>query len=339
MKKIISLVLALSMILSCGVVLSGMSFAEEETEKLLKVDYDGTGAAHLSYVRLGWLTPEIQEGDYLEYDVWLTDDVSGVGGLDFSGEGSRYCRDWDEFKDTNGIKGHPSADLSDYAYGKWYSRKVKLAAVVNGTSDNFIIVAFEGFTGKTTAYFDNIRITRNDEILEYAFKDGGSEYRYIGSHYAGDEDKITISAVDKSSAGLPDISHPDEIEVAKNLIASIPDANSVNDGNFELLNRAVKAYDNLVAGDKAQVDGSSLKGAAELYARYKNAKLGDVDGDGEITVTDALLTLQGSVGKITLSPEAQGRADVDGDGKITVTDSLLILQRAVVKIDKFPVEK
>ena len=89
MKKIISLVLALSMILSCGVVLSGMSFAEEETEKLLKVDYDGTGAAHLSYVRLGWLTPEIQEGDYLEYDVWLTDDVSGVGGLDFSGEGSR----------------------------------------------------------------------------------------------------------------------------------------------------------------------------------------------------------------------------------------------------------
>ena len=130
MKKIISLVLALSMILSCGVILSGMSFAEEETEKLLKVDYDGTGAAHLSYVRLGWLTPEIQEGDYLEYDVWLTDDVSGVGGLDFSGEGSRYCRDWDEFKDTNGIKGHPSADLSDYAYGKWYSRKVKLAAVV-----------------------------------------------------------------------------------------------------------------------------------------------------------------------------------------------------------------
>ena len=49
--------------------------------------------------------------------------------------------------------------------------------------------------------------------------------------------------------------------------------------------------------------------------------------------------LQGSVGKITLSPEAQSRADVDGDGKITVTDSLLILQRAVVKIDKFPVEK
>ena len=32
-------------------------------------------------------------------------------------------------------------------------------------------------------------------------------------------------------------------------------------------------------------------------------------------------------------------ADVDGDGKITVTDALLILQKAMAKIDAFPVEK
>lgn len=49
---------------------------------------NGTGASHLSYVRLGWLTPEIQDGDYLEYDVYLKDDVAGVGGLDFAGEGA-----------------------------------------------------------------------------------------------------------------------------------------------------------------------------------------------------------------------------------------------------------
>lgn len=83
-----------------------------------------------------------------------------------------------------------------------------------------------------------------------------------------------------------------------------------------------------------------LKTAEEQYNSLASAgKPGDADGDGEITVTDALLTLQGSVGKITLSPEAQGRADVDGDGKITVTDALLILQRAVKKIEKFPAEK
>ena len=65
---------------------------------------------------------------------------------------------------------------------------------------------------------------------------------------------------------------------------------------------------------------------------------GDTDGSGDISVTDALLALQGSVGKIGLTDDQAAAADVDGDGKITVTDALLILQKSVGKIDKFPVE-
>ena len=72
-------------------------------------------------------------------------------------------------------------------------------------------------------------------------------------------------------------------------------------------------------------------GSAVLY--------GDTDENGEVNVTDALLALQGSVGKISLSDSQVTAADVDGDGKITVTDALLILQKAVAKIDAFPVEK
>ena len=77
-----------------------------------------------------------------------------------------------------------------------------------------------------------------------------------------------------------------------------------------------------------------------IYIRRVSSavKFGDTDGDGEITVTDALLALQSSVNKIALDDDAQKRADVDGDGKITVTDSLLILQKAVNKIDVFPAE-
>ena len=77
-----------------------------------------------------------------------------------------------------------------------------------------------------------------------------------------------------------------------------------------------------------------------IYIRRTSSavKFGDTDGDGEITVTDALLALQGSVNKITLDNDAQKRADVDGDEKITVTDALLILQKAVNKIDVFPAE-
>ena len=66
---------------------------------------------------------------------------------------------------------------------------------------------------------------------------------------------------------------------------------------------------------------------------------GDVDGDENVNVTDALTALQAAVGKISLSDEAKTAADVDGDGKITVTDALLILQKSVAKIDRFPAEK
>jgi hypothetical protein len=63
--------------------------------------------------------------------------------------------------------------------------------------------------------------------------------------------------------------------------------------------------------------------------------LGDVDNDGRITSSDALLALQASVGKINLNVGAMTAADVDRDGEITSSDALQILQYSVGKIDHF----
>ena len=68
--------------------------------------------------------------------------------------------------------------------------------------------------------------------------------------------------------------------------------------------------------------------------------LGDADGDGEITSTDARLTLQLSVGKIGEEEVFNALLlDVDGDGKVTSTDARLILQYAVGKIGEWPMPK
>lgn len=75
------------------------------------------------------------------------------------------------------------------------------------------------------------------------------------------------------------------------------------------------------------IDDSSLED--DDYA------LGDVNLDGRITSSDALLALQASVGKITLESARQNAADVDKDGSITATDALLILQYSVGKISSF----
>ena len=69
-----------------------------------------------------------------------------------------------------------------------------------------------------------------------------------------------------------------------------------------------------------------------------NVLYGDVNGDGEANSTDARLTLQLAVGKITALPVPKA-ADVNGDGTVNSTDARLILQYAVGKIDVFPVEK
>lgn len=65
---------------------------------------------------------------------------------------------------------------------------------------------------------------------------------------------------------------------------------------------------------------------------------GDADGNGEITITDALIALQCAVGLRQPDEQQTKIIDVDGDNEITVTDALFILQK-FVKIRKlFPVE-
>lgn len=58
---------------------------------------------------------------------------------------------------------------------------------------------------------------------------------------------------------------------------------------------------------------------------------GDVDGSGDITSTDARLTLQYVVGKVAENDLDTALADVDKDGAITTTDARLMLQYAVGK--------
>jgi len=62
---------------------------------------------------------------------------------------------------------------------------------------------------------------------------------------------------------------------------------------------------------------------------------GDVDGDGMITVKDALMVLKSINGDLTLTTDQKTRGDVDNDGTLTAADALAILQYANGTITKF----
>ena len=63
---------------------------------------------------------------------------------------------------------------------------------------------------------------------------------------------------------------------------------------------------------------------------------GDLNKSRAIEATDALICLQGAVGKYELVGDMESAADVNADNKISATDALLILQYAVGKIAIFP---
>ena len=108
-------------------------------------------------------------------------------------------------------------------------------------------------------------------------------------------------------------------------------------------------YDNdtseVLASDAYTIEGyEATAGERELTVSFggKTAtfavtvvKAGDVDGDGEITVADALAALRASVGLAELESAAFNAADADRDGVITVSDALRILRVAAKLTDTF----
>lgn len=77
---------------------------------------------------------------------------------------------------------------------------------------------------------------------------------------------------------------------------------------------------------------------AHIHFEDQTPLYGDVNDDGEVTASDALMTLQNFVGSRQFTDEQLKAANVDGVDGITAKDALLILQHAVKILDKFPIE-
>ena len=74
----------------------------------------------------------------------------------------------------------------------------------------------------------------------------------------------------------------------------------------------------------------------EYYsAGVSDVILGDLDGDGEPTVSDAVMVLQSVVDVVTLDEKQTVAADVDKSGVVDVSDAVAILQYVVDVITSF----
>jgi len=100
----------------------------------------------------------IQEGDYVEYDIYLT--ASGDKfGFDYR-TSDAYTLRASGMKDQNDKSAHPGTDITAYALNQWYHRIIPLNSTHVGKTVTYWDVACENDENQDrTAYFDNIKIT------------------------------------------------------------------------------------------------------------------------------------------------------------------------------------
>lgn len=99
--------------------------------------------------------------------------------------------------------------------------------------------------------------------------------------------------------------------------------------SFERDGFEITGWSDTKTGTGISADAKSTLNGGVLYAVWgKKETKGDLDSDGNVTVSDALAALRISVGLDAPGPAAVKKADADGNGRITVADAMLILRCA-----------
>ena len=132
----------------------------------------------------------------------------------------------------------------------------------------------------------------------------------------------------------PDPPREEAIAAAEAAIRAIPE--TIDHSSGEAIRAARTAVDALTRQEKQALAEGLIERLEQAEAAYAALyTLGDINGDGKIDASDALLCLQHSVQLTTLTDNAAKAADVTRDGTIDASDALKILQYSVGLVKEF----
>lgn len=175
--------------------------------------------------------------------------------------------------------------------------------------------------GKKLGYsFDFGDIKATTDITNHKEVYLGAEFFTLKSSSAGEGYKLVLT---QSAEGVPTVANIVYIDQSA-------DSTSVS----------FKIYPSKLSADgKYYVYISSSTGTARTlvatFSYYQEYKLGDVNSDGDIDITDALNLLQSIAKNITFTDVQNAAADVNKDGSVDVLDVMNVLQYIAKNITSF----
>ncbi len=204
--KILLLLLAVSLLAGCGTPAaeptepqtedfqlpelpqeSAADIAAEHGDVLqmkLEVAPNASGA-HSYYAQMFTIPAEVvlEPGDMLVYDVYLYNELGGIGTIDlYAGDNVGVnLRDDVLSLDQHAVRNHPTANIAGLALNRWYNRRVNItdkfietANAAPGKRGVALIACdipdIKYFAGQTiTLNFDNVCIMRGDQVVHTIF--------------------------------------------------------------------------------------------------------------------------------------------------------------------------
>ena len=139
--------------------------------------------------------------------------------------------------------------------------------------------------------------------------------------YNSNTDPVTLQLIEKGTSGAA----YDAVVYGNSASYSIED---VLPGTYTL--KAMKAG-HITAEYTLSVGSENVTRNVELYPESTSGVLGDVNGDGLVTLKDILILRKVVAGVATLPDSYLANADVNRDGYITLKD-ILILRRVVAGV-------
>ena len=92
------------------------------------------------------------------------------------------------------------------------------------------------------------------------------------------------------------------------------------------------AVDGTLLSTNIEINSNDFDGVNDFIAKFTASTpggVGDVDGDGVVRVSDAVLIMRYALGLIEFTPEQILCGDVDGDGFVKVADAVMVIRIAL----------